>query len=274
MKENRLQHRSRGGIWVTLGVVAVVAAAVALAIGYSQLRALYLEQCVITDLSEQVEIMSGKMIKPDVIAYEFGLRKGANLAEIDFEEKREEILRKIPTLRAISVTRHLPGRVVIRAEERTPVVRLGVSGPRGASDRVADAEGVVFNCVRGTRSLPLVREAPGRGPATPPGRRLKGRARAALDLVLLCRESDYADLVLLDVDTAKTDFLVATLGDYSRVKICWDGMDDATPASRAALAARLGLLAKALRANCDGLKARVWNATLPDYVFADTQEKP
>ena len=50
-------------------------------------------------------------------------------------------------------------------------------------------------------------------------------------------------------------------------------MDEATPAAQAALRAKLYLLLMALRAPCEGLKAVIWNATLPDYVFADTQEK-
>ena len=50
-------------------------------------------------------------------------------------------------------------------------------------------------------------------------------------------------------------------------------MDEATPAARAALEARLDMLLKVIRSRCEGLKAVIWNATLPDYIFADTQEK-
>ena len=271
MKENRIAHRHRPGLWALLGVLAAAVLLVGLAVGYGKLRALYLEQCVVTDPSEQISIVSGKMVKPDVIAENFGLRAGANLALIDFEAKREEILRKIPTLREISVSRHLPSHVFIRAEERTPIVRLNVRGRRTSTGHVADSEGMVFACARGTQLLPTIREA--RAPGTAVGQRLKGRVRAALDLVKACREPEFSDLGLLEVDTSKTDFLVATLGNYSRVKICWTDMDEATPAAQAALRARLALLLKALRARCEGLKAIIWNATLPDYVFADTQEK-
>ena len=271
MKGNKIARRNRGGLLVAFIVIAVAALLVGLAVGYEKLRSLYLAQCVITDMSEQVTIVSGKMVKPDVIAENFGLRAGANVALIDFEAKRAEILRKIPTLRDISVSRHLPNRVSIRAEERTPIVRLNVCGRRTASGRVADTEGMVFSCLRGTQSLPTIREP--HAPGTAAGQPLKGRLRAALDLVKACRESEFAELGLLEVDTSKADFLLATLGDYSRVKICWEGMDDPTPATRAALEARLVLLLKAVRARCEGLKAVIWNATLPDYVFADTQER-
>lgn len=274
MKRNAIQRRSRGRVLAVAAVVGAVAAAIVLAVGYDRMRSAYLAQCIITDKARQVEIsvVSGKLVKPDVIAAEFGLRNGANLGLIDFRRKRAEILRKIPMLRELTVTRLLPDRVRIRAEERTPVVRLGTSGRKQPSRRVADAEGVVFECVRGTRSLPVIREASGRVAA--PGQRLKGRARAALDLVLLCRESRHSGLAVLDVDTSKADFLLVTLGDYSLAKISWDGMDDATPASRAALESRLDRLLEAVSARCDGLKVVVWNATRPDYVYGDTQEKP
>ena len=273
MKDNKIRRRSRFGLWATLGAVAAIAVAVGGVVGYGRLRALCAEPCVLADMSEQVEIVSdGKLLPAEAIAADFGLRVGVNLAEIDFGARREEILRRRPALKSLSVTRILPDRVLIRAEERTPAVRLGVSGRRGASGRVADADGAVFERVSGTRSLPLVREA--RAPGTAAGQSLRGRARAALDLVLAFRDPAYADIPVLEVDAVKQDFLLATLGDYSRLKICWDGMDDPTPASRAALAARLELFAKSYRARCEGLKAVVWNATLPDYVFADTQEKP
>lgn len=273
MKDNKIRRRGRFGLWTTLAAVAAVALLAGAVAGYGKARSLCSEPCVVTDMSEQVRIVSdGRLLPPEAIASDFGLRVGVNLAEIDFGRRREEILRRRPALRSLSVTRIMPDRVLIRAEERTPAVRLGVSGRRGASGKVADAEGAVFERVSGTRSLPLVREA--RAPGTAAGQALRGRARAALDLVLAFRDPAYSDFAVLEVDTSKQDFLLATLGDYSRLKICWEGMDEPTPASRAALAARLETFAKSFRARCDGLKAVVWNATLPDYVFADTQEKP
>lgn len=273
MKDNKISRRRKFGVLATLLVVAAIAMLVGAVAGYGKIRDLCSEPCVITDMSEQVEITSdGKLLPAEAIAADFGLRVGANLAEIDFVERREEILRRRPALKSLSVTRILPDKVMIRAEERTPAVRLGVSGRRGSSGRVADADGAVFERVSGTRSLPLIKES--HAPGTTAGHTLRGRARAALDLVLAFRDPAYSDISVLEVDTAKQDFLLATLGDYSRLKICWDGMDDPTPASRAALMARLEFFAKSYRARCDGLKAVIWNATLPDYVFADTREKP
>ena len=42
---------------------------------------------------------------------------------------------------------------------------------------------------------------------------------AALRLVEVCREAEFLELGLLEVDTSKHDFLFATLGNYSKLKI-------------------------------------------------------
>ena len=68
MRENKIAHRRRGGLWLVLGLVAATALLIGLAIGYEKLRALCLEPCVLTDMSEQVSIVSGRMDKPDVLA--------------------------------------------------------------------------------------------------------------------------------------------------------------------------------------------------------------
>ena len=269
MRPNYIRHH--GGTLAIVGLLTTLAVVAGIVLGFNKLQSIYHEQFVVEDFSEQVSITSGKMVKADVLAESLGIRRGANLAEIDFREKRREVLHRIPTLRDVTIVRRQPGGITIRASERTPVVRLNVVGGKTSTGRVADADGIAFDCARGTQSLPTIREK--RMHLTPAGHPLKGRVRAALDLVLASREAEFSDLVILEVDTTKTDFLVATLGDYSRAKISWEEMDDSTPASRAALNVRLSGLVKAVRSRCDGLKAVIWNATLPDYVFADTQDK-
>ena len=157
---------------MVLAVAVVVVAALALAtLGFRRLRSVCLEQCVVTDMSSQVSITSGKMVKPDVIAENLGLRTGVNLALIDFERRREELLSRIPTLRSVSITRHLPDRVTIVAEERVPVAKMGVRGQRAPTGRVVDSEGMVFPCMRGVQLLPTIVEP---SPGTSVGQKLKG----------------------------------------------------------------------------------------------------
>ena len=74
------------------------------------------------------------------------------------------------------------------------------------------------------------------------------------------------------MDTTKHDFLIVTLGNYSRVKILWKEMDESTPSARADLLERLTLLRNAIRTRV-ATDTVIWNATIPGKIFADTQGK-
>ena len=271
MKTNKIERKGRMPIVVTV-IVAISFLGVGAVICYDKLKDIYLEQCVIADMAKQVSITSGKMVKADVIAENLGLRKGANLATIDFSEKRRELLAKVPNLRSIRISRQLPDKVSVVAEERTPVARLGLVKTQDPSGRVVDAEGMVFIWQRGTQTLPLIRET--QVPGTPRGSCIKGRTLAALRFVEACHEAEFLELGLLEVDTTKHDFLIATLGNYSKLKILWDGMDNPSPTSESAadLKKRLTQFRDAFRARVVP-NAVIWNATIPDRIFLDTQEK-
>ena len=269
MKQNKIENNGGRGLLFALAVIFVFAVAVGLIAGYNKLQSIWLEQCVIEDPSMQVTIASGKMVKADVLAGEFGLRKGANLALIDFSARRREILHKIPNLKEINIVRTLPGKVSITIEERTPVARMNIRGRRSETGRVVDADGVVFTWQRGTQMLPVIRET--QAPGTAPGGRLTGRAFAALRLLMASQEAGRSELGVLEVDIAKRDYLLATLGNYARAKVAWEGMDDPTPATQANLERQLDLLTKAIRSHI-GANALIWNATdtsSPGRIYAD-----
>ena len=268
MKENKIKS-SNGGrrILIALGVVMCIAAIIGLTVAYNRLRDLWLEQCVITDVASQVSITDGKMVRADVIAYEFGLKNGANLALIDFAEKRRETLKKIPNIRDISIARHLPDKVSITVEERVPAVRLGIKGQKADVGRVADTEGVVFISSSGTQMLPMIREAA--APGTKKGQRLSGRALAALRLLETCRDK-FRELAAIEADISKPDYITIVLGnDYSTAKVAWEGMDDPSDATQGKLERQLNELTKTYCSRVD-TSVRVWNATQPGKVYANT----
>ena len=130
-KANKIERPNRTGLIVTVVLVLLIGLGFGAVLGYDKLKAVYLEQCVITDMPSQVEITSGKMVHPSTIAEELGLRPGANLALIDFTAKREELLAKVPNLRSVRIARRLPDKVIVTAEERTPVARMGLKGKGG-----------------------------------------------------------------------------------------------------------------------------------------------
>jgi hypothetical protein len=274
MKKNRIEKDKKTGILFIAAMVVVVVIIVAGIVCYGKLRDLWLEQCVINDFETQVSITSGRMVKADVIAEEFGLKKGANLALINFRKKRSDILEKIPNIKSISVSRTLPDKVAISFEERTPSARVLTKSKKSRYGRVVDSDGVVFIFQNGTDMLPVIREA--YDPGTPPGANLKGKALSALMLIEACKEPDFQELGILEVDSSKPDFLVATLGNYSRLKIAWRDMDENTRKSRENLTKQLKYLVNAMRTRVAPDSGIIWNATYietPERVTANTQEK-
>lgn len=270
MKTKNKDNRSTRRALTTLAAIVIVSAlVVAVTIAFNKLRDLWIEQCAITDVNAQVEIQSGDSIKSDVIREIFGLRNGANLALIDFAAKREEVMKKYPKIKSINISRRLPDGVAITVVERDPFARIGISGSKKESGRVCDEEGVVFNCRRGAEMLPMIRESA--APGTQPGDRLENRAKSALSVLLVAREAKYADLNLLEIDTAKPDFLEITLTNYSKIKFCWTGMDSFTPESDAALREQLTKVSQTIGTNLSG-ETKVWNATIQGRVTSSTNQ--
>ena len=281
MKANRRETggRRRTGL-IALACVLVAAAATGVVLAYRELYALWISQCVVTDVARQVTVTAGQNVKPEVIRESFGLTNGCNLAEIDFRRKRDETLAKIPNIRALTVTRHLPDRVDIVLEEREPVARLNVLDDKGvarrtATGRVVDHEGVVFVRQAGTQMMPTIFERD--GSHTKPGQRLKGRALAALRLLEYCRDGAAAELAIQRVDATRPDDLFAILGDYSQANIAWEGMDAPTAATQAAMEKQIDYFVKAYRTRLavpsNGImSAVVWHATEPGVIYADTKE--
>lgn len=255
---------------VTL-LVLLAAALTGIAFGVTSLRKTWREQCVVTDRELDVVIDNRKdeqrrMVHPDIITLYFGLTNGANLATIPFAELRAKLLGRIPNIADLKIERRLPNRVTITVVEREPAVRITTLKGRTDSGRVADLDGVVFPFSSNVSALPVIREAT----ATPSGKRLTGMAAAAVRLVEEAALPELADLSVLEVDTTHADYLLVTLGDYSRARIAWDRMCEDTRASRTSLTNQLTRLSKAIATRVI-TQPTLWHATdygSPGRVFA------
>lgn len=236
--------RARLVLFAALAAGLLAALFAGLAFGYGRLRAAWIAQFAIADRDLDVVITTGKRVHPAAITLSFGLTNGANLAEIPFAEKRRHLLERLPNIRDIRIVRRLPQRVTVDVLEREPVARVVSSRLRNETGRVADAEGVVFRFAGDTGSLPVIREATDR--PTVPGKRLAGRAAAALRLVQAAADADLGSLRVRQIDTSHSDYLLLTLSNQDRVKIAWDGMLDDTKAARDALARQLRNVGRAL----------------------------
>ena len=105
MKGNRI-HASKRRLFVPLAVTVLALAALGgVIVFFGKMRAILLEQAVVREAESQVFIEPGKMVGKGVIAHCLGLTNGANLATIDFDERREDLLRRIPNLRDVRIRR-------------------------------------------------------------------------------------------------------------------------------------------------------------------------
>lgn len=270
MRRNRIDDGSSRKLVLTIFLIffgAVLAVCAFLA--YEKLRKVYTEPSLLTDISRQIQVETGPNIQAGTIIEGFGLHIGVNLADVNFPKVREKLLKRIPNIRAITVTRHLPDKITITVEEREPVARLSYIGARAATGKVVDREGVVFVRQPGTELLPVIREKS--APGTRPGEKLTGRARAALDLVQCCSVPPYSELGLLEIDIRPRDFLLATLGNLTRAKITWEDMDEPTSRTAASLKSQITNLTQTFCSPC-AVRGTIWNVTLPGKCFADTKE--
>ena len=261
---------TRGLVATAIGAGLLLFAAIGIGVsfGIGALVGIWREQYRVEDRDLDVVITTGKMVHPDVITLRFGLTNGVNLATIPFEDLRLKLLDRIPNIRDIQIERRLPNRVNIAVLEREPIARVAPPRGRAVSDRVADQEGVVFRFSSNTALLPIIHEAD--STPTPPGKRLTGHAAAALRLVEVAAQPELADLRVLEINTSHKDYLFVTLGNYDRVKLAWDHMDEDSRLSRESLQRQLRHLQSVVNANITP-RTTVWIATdfgKPSRIYA------
>lgn len=238
---------------------------------FTHLQSLWIESAQLTNVAEQVTLTGNDYVPSDAILNTCGLTNGANLARLsgDFEAIRARVLKRLPNLRNISFVRHLPSRLEVKVTIREPIARLRARTGSKRTGRVVDEEGVVFLRIPHTQLLPeIIEEVP-----TAKGSALEGRARTALDLVLACHEGELEKLNLRAVDATSPDYLLITFGTahYDRAKVDWEGRGEATEKARKALNKTLLHLKHAVDTKL-GDRAVMWNATIPNRIFADTKE--
>ena len=242
------KSRSRILVWVLLagGVVfTVIVALWGLIECGTALQAICNEQCRVVDPDLDVVVVTpGKMVQPDVVTLHFGLTNGANLAEIDFAALRDKLLSRVPNIRDIAIERRLPNRVTIEVKEREPIARVVGAAKNSPSGLMVDAEGMIFRFARSAAAFPVVRAADDMKAA--PGERLTGRSAAALRLLEVAAQPEFLSLNVQEANAAFKDYVLVTLGNYSRAKVAWDHMDEDTHVSRESLRRQLKRLAQAL----------------------------
>ncbi len=222
-------------------------------IGFKALRNVWLEQFRVQDPAIDVVVTTpGGNVTPETVTQLFDLTNGANLATIDYADKRRKLIEKIALIQDITIERRLPHRVIIDVKEREPAVHIATVKDAKATGLVADYDGVVFNTHTASSQLPVVREAP--ETRHTPGQRLEGQVRAALQLVHVLADaaegkSDAVELTSLrvrEINASKKDYLLVTLEDSSTAEIAWDHMGDESEVALKSLHRQLVHLSQAI----------------------------
>lgn len=188
---------------------------------YCKLLDIRCSQAVVTDETEQIVIKASKHFSEANIRESFGLKKGCNLALIDFEEKRRQILKKRPLLSNVTITRMLPRKVTITVEERVPVARVNYRKNRGERESwlVVDSEGVVFDySLNDSHMLPVIKE---QHPSAEKGDKISGKALIGLRLAELAASKEMSNINLTEIDVSNETYLIADTRDYNRIKLLW-----------------------------------------------------
>ena len=274
-RDGKSQHTAMKVLLAVVGLLVVVGlmawGAVKL---FNGLDRMVDEQCRIVDTDLDVVVVTpGRMVQADVVTLHFGLTNGANLAEIDFATLRTKLLSRVPNVRDIRIERRLPNRVTIEVSERDPMARVASRAKNSPSGLMVDKEGVIFRFVRSTATYPVVRT--GSDIKLAPGERLTGRAAAALLLVEVASLPEFMALNVQEVDSTPKDYVLVTLGNYSRAKIAWEHMDADSRTSRESLRQQLKRLLDAFNTNLASPTA-TWIVTdygTPGRVYAAENDR-
>ena len=122
---------------------------------------------------------------------------------------------------------------------------------------------------RNIAALPIIREAADAN--TTPGQKLAGAAAAAIHLVTAVSAlTSLGDVRILEIDTAPRDYLLLTLGNYSRAKFAWAHMGQDDAIAKESLKDQIVKLAQVIATNLTP-GTTMWNAM--DYedgrIYAD-----
>lgn len=228
---------------------------------YQAFRSYYFKSSslfVVKDTDENVVIDTGKTLTPDLIKQFLGIKEGVNLFSINVDEKRKQLMERAPSIKDISIVRHMPDSLKISIIEREPVVRIGLDG------RVSDDEGVVFVRYQNTSGLPVITRSTGKTKAKP-GDKLQGMDLAAVKLAGStfrpeCKARIYS------IDSSKPRYLLLKFPDGREATIAWKDMDECSSTSNKKMILQYDRLISCMESEI-GAQHRIFDAQHPGRIY-------
>jgi len=175
-------------------------------------------QFALTDVRRNVDVNTGKLLRPTIIYDLLDLTDGMNQFRLNIKKERQTLVSRVPNIKDLTIVRTLPDKMSISVIERSPIARVQTKD----GGWVVDEEGVPFVCYTGTEHLPLIKgvDLPAQMQS---GNRVHGMAMAALQVVCNMRRINVTQR-LLELEVVKEDYLLLTMSDHRQVKFAWYGM--------------------------------------------------
>ena len=186
---------------------------------------------------------NGDIITPKHIMEYARLSEIKHLFAANIEEIRDQLLMKVPRLKAVEIKRRLPGELIIRVRERVSMAQLEVNHYYLTLDR----DGYVLGPLFGSKVLPII--AGYVLPGIRPGVQLSAAGvRNALEVLDVCQTTPIGQRVrIVSIDVRNAQALDLRLADGERVLLAWTHMGEPSSLARQHLEQKLARLAESLK---------------------------
>ena len=258
IEQKRMRVYRTSGVFLVIVLVAAVGGALWFALTKAE-EVFFSQNPRYTIKSLDIQ-SDGRLVTPALVREWTRLRVGMNLFEIDVSQTRC-LLAKVPMIKSVAVTRHLPDTLEIRLSERSPIARVK---RRDSAYLGVDRDGCFFSLPAGGQTLPTIIGY--HGTPVEPGGSIKGQALRALEVLDVCsRTSAGKALSIAFVDVEKEDCLRIYLAGGECVRLPW--MIPAQPglSARQDLERKLRVLTQSLQNSANRGKRIAWI----DLTFSD-----
>lgn len=169
---------------------------------------------------KEVEITTQLAVTPQKIRELTEIYEGKNIFSFHAGEKRESLLRNVPNLGEVKITKQLPDKVQIVATDRVPVIKIGVS------NFASDPQGYVMVMDEALRrrwsALPVLTDGNDNIKALP-GQTLSGKHAIALRIMNVYNEMEGISFKIEQIDVSGRIYIILMTADGNReIRLVWE----------------------------------------------------
>jgi len=258
----RFSARNRAGgkewgrrlIMVTIMLSGLTACGILIWVGTLSLGRLLFRQNDLFRIRDIKIECNGDIITPKHIIEYARLSEMKHLFAANIEEIRDQLLMKVPRLKAVEIKRRLPGELIIRVRERVPMAQLKVNHYY----LTLDCEGYVLGKMTGSKTMPIL--VGYKLPGIRPGVQLSAvGVRNALEVLDVCQTTPIGQRVrIVSIDVRNAKALNLRLANGERVMLAWTNMGDLSSLARQHLEQKLARLAESLKSAAHRSKRIAW----------------